>query len=487
MGSKIKILVIVFLVLVLLSGVVAALMLTAPTVEIPEDESQSEEITSRLLYDLNTDNIVKIEIDNETSEYAIDRISTDDITIWLVAEYFNAPINFTQINRVMEQAATLTSQQVVTEKAEDLSLYGLDNPRVRYTITLDDGTVQEILLGNDVPNLQQVYMKFVGQDTIQTVNKLDVNALFDDKKRCVDKILFSTKSAKDETDTTNYNQVYELEISRKDLEYDIKIEQDTRQGGVDIISANASGYVMTSPVELNLDPDKSKSIMTAMFGFTAEDFALIEATEEDYEEYGISDPFATIYTNTASGELNIRVGNEYFDEDGVQTGYYGAVDGIDVIYIFKNSYLPWLEFSPLEVTTPLIVTSYVYDLENIEITGEEIDADFDFTGEDADTFGVTLNGNAMDNILFKDFYMYILRLPAEELYFDEIDQGEPRVTIKLKSSTDEDLIELYDLPNRRTAIKLNGVVSFSCKTAYVDRLLDNYGFVENGEAVIPNW
>ncbi len=487
MGSKIKILVITFLVMVVLGGVVAVLMLTTTSVEVPDDENQKEEISSRLLYDLNTDNIVKIEIENETSDYAIDRISTEDITVWIVAEYFNAPMNFTQIGRVMEQAATLTSQQVVTEKAEDLSLYGLDNPKVRYTITLDDGTVQEILLGNDVPNLQQVYMKFVGQDTIQTVDKLDVNALFDDKKRCVNKIIFTTKSAKDETDTTNYNQVYDLEISRKDLEYDIKIEQDKRQGGVDIISANASGYVMTSPVTLNLDPDKSKAVMTAMFGFTADDFELIEATEEDYEKYGIADPYATIYTNTASGELNIKVGNEYINEDGEHTGYYGAVDGIDVIYIFNKSYLPWLEFTPLEITTPLIVTSYVYDLENIEINGENIDADFDFTGEDADTFGVSLNGNTMDNDLFKDFYMYILRLPAEELYFDEIVDGEPRISIKIKSSADEELIELYSLPDRRTAIKLNGKVSFSCKTAYVDRLIDNYGFVENGEEVIPNW
>ena len=219
--------------------------------------------------------------------------------------------------------------------------------------------------------------------------------------------------------------------------------------------------------------------------YSADSFALLNPTEEDLEEYGFSDPTAIITMNIVGGDFRMLVGDPYNDEDGNQAGYYAIVEGYEVVYMFSNSKLPWVSFMPLDITTTMITSNYIYGVSSIDITGNA-EAHFTMTGSEASDFAVKLNGNDVDSDSFKTLYQFILRAPAEQLCFDDV-SGEPALTIAIKSASGNDTIEFYPTENRRTIIRLNGVTSFTCKTAYLDRLIENIGKFENGEDLITNW
>ncbi|MGN1101392.1 MAG: DUF4340 domain-containing protein [Huintestinicola sp.] len=487
MKSKIRLIIIIAVAALLLGGAVVALKLTAPESE-PEEETTETEVTSSLLYDKNPDDILAITIKNETSDYSVERFGEELFHIWVVPEYIEAPIDGNVIAQLRQNAATLTAQKTVAENAEDLSIYGLAEPRAEYKVEFDDSakTVKEICIGSSVPGSSStVYACFKGENTVYTVKSSAISCFLEDKRSCIETTVYTAHTAVDENDTTDYTRINKMTVQRKDIDYDIVIEYDKRLEDEDAVIANSSSYRLTSPVTLDLNPDKCGDFTTAMFGLTASDFAVLNPTEEQKAEYGFDDPYADIYADIAGGEFHLIVGNPYNNEDGAQAGYYAMAEGIEVIYKFENGTLPWLDTMPLDLTISMITSNYIFTVNEIDITGS-VEAHFTMTGSSNDDYAVKLNGNDVDTDSFKTLYQFILSAPAEQLYLEE-PAGEADLTIEIKTADGGDVLEFYPAESRRTIIKLNGVPSFTCKTAYLERLKENIKLFENGEAIVENW
>lgn len=486
MKSKIKFIVIIGIVLVLLVGAAVALKLTAPKEEEAEDTTVTEEIKTSLLFDKNPDDITSLTIKNETSEYKVQREGDDDFYMWLVYEYLYVPMDYSFINTLIQNAATLTAQETVDENAPDLSIYGLDAPAAEYTVEFDDKdkSVKSICIGDSVPGSSKMYMCYKGESTVYTVNAADVSCFMQDKSYCVDKTVYTVKTAQSEDDTTDYTRVNSIVISRKDIDYDIVIEYDTRQEeNSDGVFANSSNHRLTSPVTLDINPEKGNAVTSNIFGLTADSFAVRNPSDEQKAEYGFDDPYAVFEFDIAGDKFTLTVGNGYDDENFGKSRYVMASD-IDVIYCFAESKLPWLTVMPLDITTTMITGNYIYGVSSVDVSGRE-NIHFDISG-DQDTFAVKMDGAEVDGDKFKKLYQFILRTPAEQLCFDE-PEGEPALTVAIKSETGDDTLEFFPAADRRTVIRFNGVTSFSCKTAYLERLADNFTRFKNGEDIIENW
>ncbi|MBQ8827208.1 MAG: DUF4340 domain-containing protein [Oscillospiraceae bacterium] len=486
MKSKIKLIIIIAIVVAVLGGAAAYLMLTAPEEEVTEEKT---EITSQLLYDKNPSDISMLTITNSYGTYAVERFGKDNVYVWTVLEYAASPVDYERIDDMIVNAATLTSQKVAAENAEDLSVYGLAEPQAVYKVEFDDTdkTVKEICIGSAVPGTSgTTYACFKGESKVFTVKNSAVQYFLEDKRECIEKTVYTAKTATDASDTTNYTKINKMTISRSDIDYDIVIEYDTRLDDEDAIVSNQSGYRMTAPVRLDLNPDKATGVLSGVFGLSAADFEVLAPTEEQLAEYGITEPSAELVFDIVGGEFKLTVGNSYNDENGVHAGWYAVADGIDVIYKFADASLPWMSFMPLDITTSIITANYIYGVTSIDMTGPDADAHFTMTGSSNSDFAVKLNGNDVDAENFKLLYQFILKAPAEQLCMED-PEGEPMLTVDIKSATGDDILEFYPTENRRTVIRLNGVTSFTCKTAYAERLLENLHRFENGEELIESW
>ena len=486
MKKNIRLIIICAVVVVLLAGVLVILKLTAPEAE---EEVTEEKVTSQLLYDKDPLTVSKLTITNEFGTYEVTRFGEGDEAFWAVIEYANLPIDGAITKNLVEKSATLTAQQVVVENPEDISIYGLDAPSAEVTTEFSDsaGTVKKLKIGNSTPNDRQRYFMIDDDPKVYTAYNSAVDCFLNDKHDVIARTVYTAKQPADENDTTNYTQINKITIERPDLDYDFIIEYDVRQEDPDLMTGNSSQYVVTSPVYRDLNPDKANDVTVSIFGLTASDLGILNPDENDFEKLGLNDPAAKITFEINGGDtVDITVGNEYFDEDGKKAGRFVYVDGISIIYIFTESSLPWLKVMPLDIVTTMITSNYVYDLDVFDIVTADKHLSFSFEGNDAKTFAVWMNGKEVDDSKFKTFYQFVLRAPSSEIYLEETD-AEPIVTVTIKSSLGQDVIEFIPDQNRKAIIRLNGKTSYKCASAYVDKLIQNLELYENGQDILTDW
>lgn len=485
MKKNIKYIIIFCVIAVILAGLLIVLKITAPEEE-PESDTEDAVQTS-LVYDKNPHDISKLEISNEHGSYEVVRAGEGDDAVWTIVELANLPMSSANMGNLLENAASVTAQQTVVESAEDLSIYGLAEPLSTVTATFSDSgnTVKKLLIGNLTPNGNMHYAMVEGDSKVYTILNSKLNCFLENKYYVLNKIIYTARSAADENDTTDYTRINKITIKRPDIDYDFVIEYDVRLDDDSIMIANSSSYVVTSPVFRELNPETSATVMDGIFGLTASDFGILNPNEEDFAAYGITEPAAEVLFEINGGDtVHLTIGNECFDEDGAKLGRYVYVDGAAIIYIFDESSLPWLNVTPLDITTTMFTSNYIYDVNSIDISGG-INMSFTMTGG-ADDFAVKLDGNDADADEFKNLYQFILKAPSDELYFEETD-AEPTVSISVKTNSGEDLIEYIPSDGRKAIIRLNGKVTYKCASAYVDRLMSNLELYKNGEKIISSW
>lgn len=487
MKKNIKYIIIFCVIAVVLAGLLIVLNLTAPAEEETEPETDNAVQTS-LLYDKNPREISKLEISNEHGAYEVIRVGDGDSAVWTIAELSNLPMSSGSMENLLENAASVTAQQTVVENAEDLSIYGLAEPLATVTANFSDSgnTVKRLFIGNLTPKGTTHYAMVEGDPKVYTVLRGKVNCFLENKYYVLNKVIYTVKSASDANDATDYTRINKLTITRSDLDYDFVIEYDVRLDDDSLMTANSSSYVITSPIFRELNPETSAAVTDGIFGLTAYDFGILNPNEEDFSACGITEPAAEVLFEINGGDtVHITIGNECYDEDGTKLGRYVYADGAAIIYVFEESSLPWLNVSPLEITTTMFTSNYIYDVKSVEFSGGA-DMSFTLSGSGADDFAVKLDGADADTEKFKTLYQFLLKAPSDELYFEETD-AEPTVSVSIKTDSGEDLIEFIPSDGRKAIIRLNGKVTYKCASAYVDRLMSNLELYKNGGDIITSW
>ncbi len=481
MRSNVKLLIASVVALVLLVGVVVALTLTGGEEEPEETTAAVTEPLSRLLYEKSPDAVDNIHIKNELGEYDIKKYGEG---VWSVTDFVGINHSKVAIDDVTGHAASVTSQQVAAESAEDMSVYGLSEPSAEVTVTFGDNSERKMLIGAASPSPGLTYMCFEGENKVHAVNTSDIDIFLKDKFYFVAKTVYSARSPKDENDTTDYTKIDAITISRKDIDYDIVLEYDVRQDSDELITGNSSSHVMTSPVRLDLNPDLSADVLSKIFGLTASQAAVVAPSEGIFANFGLDDPFAVIKFDIAGETFTLNVGDK-FNGEGGESGYFAYAEGIDVIYIFDKTDLPWVDIMPLDITMTMITSTYIYAIDTIDVETADGSAHFDLSGDSSD-FAVSCDRGDVDEDSFKSFYQFFLRAPAEEIYLEK--NTEPAdVTVTVKSSGGTDVVEFIKSDNRMSVIRLNGKTSFRCRSAYTDRLIENLELLLSGQPLIETW
>lgn len=486
MKKNIRAIIIFSVIAVILAGLLILLTATAPAEEEDTDDTAP---ASKLLYDKNPQDISKLTVKNEYGEYEIVRIGEGDGATWTIAELANMPISSAQIGTLLESAGSVTSRKTVAENPEDISIYGLTEPSAVVTAAFSDSanTVRTITVGNPTPDESMRYITVDGDTTVYAVYVSAVKCFLNDRNEVINKVVYTAKTAANAEDTTDYTLIRKITVNRSDLDYDFVVEYDVRLDDDSIITGNSSSYVVTSPVFRALNPDKANDFVNMIFGLTASGIGHLNPGEEELAACGIDESAAKVTIEINGGDVvRLVIGNEYINDEGKKAGRYVAVNDIPLIYIFDESSLPWLTAKPLDIVTNMITSNYVFTLRSMDITGSDVNMSFTMTGSNDDDFVVKLNGTEVAKDKFKTFYQFILRMPSEEIYFEETD-AEPIISINIRTENGGDLIELLPSEGRKAVIRLNGKTAYKCAQAYVDRLLDNIRLYENGEDIIDNW
>ena len=475
---------------ILLAGALVALKLTEPASEEEDnlastsDSASSSE--SRLLYDKNPSDIAKVTITNEKGTLDVERYADD---FWTIPDVSGLPLNYTAIQGIIDECASVTAKQTVVESADDISIYGLDSPTITAEITFDGTNASEkkLIIGDETPKSGSYYFMIEGDETVYTIASSAITYLSYDEFDCINKVLYADVTDDDTEDDYDPKKINSIVISRKDIDYDIRLIYDVRQDDENAITGNSSTHIMVDPVELDLNPDNCDSVLNGVFGLTADGVAVAAPTDEQLEEYGLKDPFGTVDFDINAGAFKLYIGNPVYDENNKKTGYYCMADGVDIIYTLNTDNIPWAEVMPMDITMTMVTSNYIYSVTALDLDVEGSKTHVDVESDEDNNLTLTMDGTAYEDVAkFKTFYQYILRAPAEELYLEE--NNEPaRITLTITTEYGEDVIEFITAENRMTVIRLNGRTSFRCRTSYVDRLAENIENLKNGNDIIESW
>ncbi len=474
--------------LVLLGGGLVALKLT--------DSSNSEDAevgdsliaeANHIFYQHDSSEVNKVVVDNPSGGYTLERTAkaTDDTDAkYSIDEISKYTQNDTIVSTIANNCASLEALELVDENPTDLSQFGLDNPSATVTVYFDDSSSETFLVGDNSP-VEGMYLKMSDEDAVYTVSSNPLYVFQKDSNYFISRVCLETP-ADDE-----YPTVENLTIKRKDLDYDIVLQYDHRADDEDYIGGTSASHIMTSPVYAYLNADNSQDITHSMFGLTADSIVSLSPTEEQLEVAGINDPTCEVTMVCDDGNTyNLKIGSSYsstsYDED--YTAYFGYFEGIDILFAFSESSVPWLTVKPMDITSQLVFGTYIYDIKDMTITTKDTTLKFEGEGT-SDDYSIKLNGKDFDLNRYKSFYQALIKAPAEELYLDAV-SGEPEVTvtINLQSGGEPDVVQFYRINDRKVAIVHNGLVSFACRSSFLDNsLLPNIANIEGDTDFVTNW
>ena len=479
--------------LLVLGGVTAALMLTAPKEEPDETETEIvEEETDERCYltDKTIDDILSVNVVNSLGEYDIIK----DSDVWTIDGLQEAVISNDSVETLAANVAAMTASDFVEENTGDLAKYGLDLPTAIVTVNYADGSEFSFSMGNEVAaDTTKIYLCETGETTVYTY-KASPLSLFNEEK-----FAFIRVAATPEYDQSSGEEVLKLTIERFDLEEPIVIETlpEPDDGTLAVFA-----YEMTSPYTAYVDLTNAPNFMYSIFGLTADKAAWFGMSEEDYVISGLSDPSCVFTVETNVKDYTITFGNaisdEVSDENGNVTteivGFYGMSSEVpDTLFVFSLESIEAMVIQPDDLISRLFLMPYIYSLDTVQYEdcqGTAFELGFE-TLQDEDGEEVHkhyLNGEEYDESRIKNMYQYLISASGEETYFEE-EKGEllAQVTYNYKKAGEQPhVVQFYSCDEDRSVIiNVNGENLFKTKQIYITQLYTNaQNFLSGGEIVL---
>ncbi len=90
---------------------------------------------------------------------------------WKIVKPALLEVKKSALDDLLYSLSNLASERVIEDHPRDLSIYGLDRPLVTVTLTLTNGTVREVFLGNMTPAGDSYYLMAKGDSRVFTVRE----------------------------------------------------------------------------------------------------------------------------------------------------------------------------------------------------------------------------------------------------------------------------------------------------------------------------
>lgn len=230
-----------------------------------QEKQQEQEDLEKQLVTLEQDDVKEVTI--VTADETKKALKNENA--WRLVEPFDTSADKNNWDNVVSQYTSGESQRVVREDAEDLSPYGLDEPKFQITLAKENGEeASTIKIGKETPTAGKYYAM------VDDTN--DILTILASMHTAVDKSLFDFR------DKNVYN------FANEDVQ---KI--DVKHEGLDAtFERNGEEWVVTKPLNVRADESKITNIMNAVKNSRIKMF--VEEEPSSYEGYGLVDPATKI-------------------------------------------------------------------------------------------------------------------------------------------------------------------------------------------------
>lgn len=373
-----------------------------------------------VLIDIDTESINQIQVKNASGSYVI----KNEKDYYSVPEYPNARFLQTRLSTPFNIISKLTADRIISKTNDNMD-FGLQNPNVTVTISLNDENIVNMFIGNPDPTNNGFYVMTQSNENVYLVSKGKIDVFFED----VDYFRNLTISAFDSSEITG------LELYKggeKVTSIRLKNDSDTLQELV------VGDLVMTYPYYQYVMADKLTEYFKDINKI--ECISVISDTASDLLKYSIGAYTLKIQCNETTHTLKLG------KKDG-NGNVFAAYDGYDAIFLIDDIWLEKAEnLRPIDYMFKLV---HIYNLDDVSEV-ELISPSGSITLENGAE--LTINGQKTDEIMFKKAYLQVIELSATS-YPDNKEHGIEvgSVTFKLNSGK-VDCTRYYDYDERNYLI-----------------------------------
>lgn len=405
-------------------------------------------------YEDGTNFVVNIQQDGNS--YTYEAIPADP--------YFE--YNTSRFRSMMFTLSTLTATSKIEEDPEDLSDYGLDNPKFNVNILYTDGSDITLYIGNETPIKNYYYCMTDKENTVYTIGNYVTGLI---TRQPYQYRYIDTFPVYEEDDI--YSNITHFKLGTRDgTLIDIVLDEDLSMEG----NISSSAYMMTAPL---LSPCNEEAIEAILENVaTIAHSAIVEdITADRLTEYGLDKP-ARLYLEDRFGVvLDLTIGTA----DGgscyaVLTRQYesfqnGEIDTLMVMRYTETDF-DWvdLNFMSLQIRAPWIIDIHDVDTVTYDINGNVYEMVLyeydDVTGSGINVVRVCshINGKDTNETNTKRIYGRTLNFrQVASISEDTVYESEAvcSITILLKDGTTH-LMTFHKINERQLACVLDGTAEY---------------------------
>jgi hypothetical protein len=141
--------------------------------ERPEEKPKAVKI-----WDISSEDVVSVSVSGEEGKALLIREGNGP---WLIKEPIEEEADQTRVKGIVNRLGGLTAKRIVLEKAEDLSIFGLEEPELEVRVRLSDGREEVLLIGDKNPQKIAYYAQRLGEERIYLI----YSGIVDDLKRLI--------------------------------------------------------------------------------------------------------------------------------------------------------------------------------------------------------------------------------------------------------------------------------------------------------------
>ena len=308
-----------------------------------------------------------------------DIILTLEDNLWISEEEPGRPINQSYVENLVNLVKTINARRLVSEDGDNLSEYGLDNPRAYLKLTMEDQTSLTLKIGDKSTGISGNYGMVNEDNKVYLLNPTYGSGLeYSD-------IDFTAVESKPEINAENIEHIQV--INRDEDDFELVMNNDNKYNH---INSSISNWVIIKPYDgvYAADPSKVTDLQRDYSDFSFQ--ACVDYSGDSFGQYGLDNPVASVYvryleTHTEAldePEIDPSTGEEikekvtydnkeyklYIGDKADESNYYVKREGSDYVYTMRATLVEkMINHSPFDLLSSFILIPNIDTVNSIDI------------------------------------------------------------------------------------------------------------------------
>ena len=374
-------------------------------------------------------------------------------------------------------------------------------PSSTVTITYDDGSSVQLLLGMEEPVSKGRYGMLAGGSQVVLLKGSRCIRFLMPVENYINYIIIEPNES-----TDVLRSLGDVRFGGSQFPEPVELKEITADSDEELlrqaVSFGAVTHIITEPVLHEADPSSLTMVADSLMGLLSEGVVAYNCTEEMLAEYGFDDPILTVefdYKNQQEGgpeQIRLAMsrledGTNIVTRNAVSPPHFGSADG-EAGIIYKIADVAFTDVTYDSLVLRWFLSPLLADVKALEIETEGRLHRIETGGVKPKELTASMDGQELSPDLYRKFYNLVVSAAADGAILEEVPEldGEPVMEIRFlyeDESKPADVMKLYEGPLRKHYVEVNGVCEYTIREKYLSCVQEALAALPKGSNFSQDW